>query len=157
MAQTMVANCLSNKKILDGYDNRFNVFSDLCFTNFNIHIEANRFFRVMDRDYPGSYFIYNTRDTERWIQSRLNHSYNDVTLKSRFFSIFNTTDIEVLKKIWRNEKSQFEFELREYFKNSSKFVTIDIESDNVSEAMSSFLGLKFNEEHWRKLNVTVDC
>ena len=154
LALTMVANCVNGQKILSGYDQQFKVFSDLCFTNHNVNIEANKFFRILDRDYPKSYFIYNNRNTEDWIESRLNHTHKGVSMVSRFLSIYNTSNVDVLKAAWRLEKELFEKDIKSYFGSSSFFLELDIECSNVSELIGNFLGMTFNAEHWRQHNKT---
>src|SRR5262245_17437716 len=49
LARRMIENCLDDRPILDGYDREFRVFSDMQAQSGRIRIEANQYFRVLDR------------------------------------------------------------------------------------------------------------
>jgi hypothetical protein len=154
LALSIVNNCLNNQKIFYGFDQQFRVFSDLFFCNHNISIEANRYFRIMDRDYPGSYFIYNYRKMENWIASRCNHSNQGADLIERFRSVYNTQDDEIIKGAWRRERENFESEIRAYFGNSPRYMELDIEAPDVASRISRFLDRPLVEAHWQQANKT---
>lgn len=150
LALTMISNCLMNKKIFSGYDEKYRVFSDMMFMNRNIDIQANKFFKVMDRDYPDSYFIYNYRNTDNWVKSRLNHLAGmDISFISRSLSVHNTKDVTEIMNIWKLEKERFEFDVRHYFMGRKNFLEIDIEKDDVCKAISSLLGRTMDSAYWK--------
>ena len=154
LALVMKKNLIQEKKIFAGYDHRFKVYSDMTFIYYCICIEANEHFRIMDRDYPGSYFIYNNRDMEKWLASRLNHSGGGHSLAERSRSIYNTADENKLKEIWRTQKQRFEQDIRDYFSGCERFLEIDIEKDDVCAAICNLLGLKLDCSHWKVLGKT---
>lgn len=128
LALAMHKNLIEGRRIFAGYDQQYKVYSDMTFANHSIYIEANEHFRIMDRDYPGSFFIYNNRDTEKWLTSRINHNAGDVhSLAARSLAIYNTRDEARLKAIWRAQKQRFEQDVRDYFSGCARFLEIDIE------------------------------
>ncbi len=150
LALAMQQNLIEEKKIFAGYDDRYRVFSDMTFANYSIHIEANEHFRIMDRDYPGSYFIYNTRNMENWLASRINHNAGEEhSLAARSRSIYNTDDEARLKDIWRARRQRFEQDVRDYFSGRGRFLEIDVEKDDVCLAIGNLLGMKLDCAHWK--------
>lgn len=155
LALEMKKNLIQEKKIFTGYDHRFKVYSDMTFSNYSIYIEGNAHFRIMDRDYPGSYFIYNYRDTEKWLASRLNHDPGrGHSLAERSRSIYNAKDDNELKEIWRNQKQRFEQDVKDYFSGCERFLEIDIEKDDVCLSISHLLGMKLDCSQWRIIGKT---
>ena len=155
LARAMQKNLIEEKKIFAGYDHHYKVYSDMTFVNYSIFIEANEHFRIMDRDYPGSYFIYNNRDTEKWLTSRMNHNIGDKhSLVARSQSIYNTKHEANLKEIWRTRKQRFEQDIRGYFSGCERFLEIDVEKDEVCLSISNLLGMKLDCSHWKTLGKT---
>ena len=146
----MLHNLVSGKKILTGYDTKFQVYSDLTFVNHSIDIQANTFFRIMDRDYPGSYFIYNTRGMEDWIKSRAGHAKHrdQNSYLSRSMSLNNTSDPEVVFANWREQRHRFETDIRSYFANADNFVELDVKQDDVCRTLSDLLHVELDAKHW---------
>jgi hypothetical protein len=66
LARTMIVNLLEGRAAFHGYDDKFQVFSDFNWTNYSIDVCGNKFYRALDRDYPGSFFIYNHRPLQKW-------------------------------------------------------------------------------------------
>jgi hypothetical protein len=153
IAIQMTLNCISGKKVLDGYDDKFRVFSDLFYLNNKVCIEGNRFFRNMDKDYPNSYFIYNTRDMKKWIESRSNAV---PSLLDRYKNVYGTPDVEEIKKVWMSERLQFESELDKYFKDHGKFMVLDIESEMAASNIRDFLSIDMDLSAWKWLGRTQD-
>lgn len=74
LALTMVSNICSGRRVFDGYDARYRVFSDLIYLDARVLIEGNEYFEEMMNDYPNARFIYNYRNQGEWIRSRLLHA-----------------------------------------------------------------------------------
>jgi len=151
LATKMLQNCIENKKIFNGYDNKYQVFSDMIFLNENIHFEGNFFFKKMDRDYPGSYFIYNHRPIDNWIDSRLNHGQNSKknSFIKRSFKVYGQDENYIIEK-WKADRIFFEKELFAYFKNSKKLLKLNIEDKNINHPalIEEFLGEKLERKLW---------
>jgi hypothetical protein len=128
LAATMINNCLNDRRILSGYHNQFRVFSDMIAQTPQIRFEANSLFRILDRDYPESYFIYNNRRTEDWLASRWKkpcgkYNFTNVELEMQ---ILNTRDPQEVVDTWKKDKKDFEQEIRKYFANNDRFLEFDI-------------------------------
>ena len=147
----MVENCINGKKIFNGYDQKYSVFSDMLFLNENIHIEGNHFFKIIDRDYPNSLFIYNYRNMDNWINSRLSHGVNsqNPSFIDRSLKVYSE-DTEMIKKRWQQTRLTFEKEISLYFSGSNKLLLLDIEDGNVNhpEIISKFVGYQMNPKYW---------
>ncbi len=150
LAATMIDNCLNDRRILTGYDRRFRVFSDMTAQTLRMRFEANSLFRILDTDYPGSYFIYNNRSMEGWLASRWKkpcgkYSCTYVELEQR---ILNTTDPQKVVDTWKKEKLDFEREAREYFRGNSRFLEFDITDPMAPHKIGDLLGITFDPSHW---------
>jgi hypothetical protein len=155
LAPHMVMNCIWGRKIFHGYDRQFRVFSDLFFMNERIVIEGNQYFRVMDRDYPGSFFIYNTRSMDKWLQSRLRHGPDGAVMIDRFKYLFGTDDTNVIIRYWIDLRTRFEAELKEYFAGSERFLILNIESKDPAGQIARFLGMDLNLAAWQHMHATT--
>ncbi len=151
LAIAMVENCLHDRRILDGYDEQYRVFSDMIAHTRRIRFEANSLFRILDTDYPGSYFIYNSRKIEDWINSRWKQprrKYNcsNVELEMR---MLNTTDPRVVVDRWKKERQDFEREVRVYFAGNPRFLEFEITDPEAPRLISRLLGLELDAAHWK--------
>ena len=148
LAIHMTLNCIQGRRVFFGYDEKFRVFSDLTFLNNRISIEANSFFRTMDKDYPGSFFIYNTRNIQKWIASRLRHVGLSGSFLERYCNVLQTSDQNVVVDRWIEERTRFERDLNDYFGESDRLLVLDIESDQPAKLISSFLGMDLDVMAW---------
>jgi hypothetical protein len=149
----MVENCLDDRPILDGYDREFRVFSDMQAQSGRIRIEANQYFRVLDRDYPGAYFIFNNRDLSGWINSRsanfvTPHGATNLELEMRRL---NTTDPQEAVQLWVRERNAFEAEVRRYFRGNPRFLEIDITDPDLPRRISRHIGRTMDPAHWKHI------
>lgn len=150
LALRMLRNMLSGKKILTGYDRRYQVYSDMIFANHSINIEANSFFKILDRDYPGSFFIYNKRNLEDWLRSRASQSQKlgENSFIKRQMSLNNTSEPDVVFEVWKTQRLRLESDVRSYFKGATNFVEIDINNDDVPGMISDLLQVELDGSHW---------
>lgn len=156
LAKQMLVNCLSNRKILRGFDGSYRVFSDMYFRNEKIYFEANSLFKQLDHDYPKSLFIYNTRPIENWLVSRARHKSGDGTKTFIDFYkryINSESDLDVMN-LWRHTRIEFEKNIFSYFKGRDNFMELDIEQDDVIAKLNSFANLAFPDSAWMKHNET---
>jgi hypothetical protein len=154
LAKAMVINCLENRKIFSGYDKKYRVYSDMIVRTRRILIEANTLFPEMNRDYPRSYFIYNTRNIDEWLESRAAHT-NEVNGESMLqfeFRRLRTRERSVVFDHWKKRRLDFEADLRAYFEGSDRLLEIDIANPDFPKEISSFLGMDLDGRHWAKYN-----
>ena len=95
-ARQIQANFTFSRPLLEGLD-RFTGYADLEVCG---EFYAYRLFPQLDLQYPGSTFVYNKRDVNAWITSRLNHSlrvkgsYADRYL-NRMRAAFNNPSLDI--------------------------------------------------------------
>jgi len=150
LATTMIDNCLHDRKILTGYDHQYRVFSDMIAQTLRVRFEGNSLFRILDTDYPGSYFIYIHRNMEDWLMSRWNkpcgrYKCTNVELEMR---ILNTRDPQQALDTWRKERLAFEQDVRTYFEGNTRFLDLDIMDPDLPGRISGFLRRPLDPSRW---------
>jgi hypothetical protein len=138
LAKQIVQNVKENKNPLFKYEN-YDCYTDMESSDDNIFIYLTHY-KLLDKKYPGSKFILNIRDVEKWIESRLNHpgylqSHMNITGLSR------EGVIEHWKKSWYKHLQ----EVVDYFQNrENDFLIFNIETEGYKliDFMSNFVNLK---------------
>ncbi len=69
LARRMRDNLEAGRRILDGYDHRYDAFTDMEFNDPDDWFEGFKRFRELLRDYPAAKFVLNTREQEAWLLS----------------------------------------------------------------------------------------
>lgn len=153
LAQTMLTNAIQGHRLLRGYDHRFRVFSDMVFNTMDFRFEANSMFPALDRQYPESYFVLNTRPEAAWLSSR----------QAKYFRRFQMTMPELECRVsglsepgeaankWLLERREFEARVGSYFHGSDFFLNLDITRRDVPQQLETFLASKFDSSSWRKV------
>lgn len=142
LAQKMLNNVRLGKRILNGYDKRYIAFSDFTYLDYETVIEGNEYFREMYLDYPGSFFILNTRPTQNWLESRARHKNGN--FMKRYMNILGITDQSEMFEWWSQQKQLHEEAVRKFFEDKpSQFVEIDIEKPDVVEKLKLGLDIDF--------------
>jgi hypothetical protein len=149
LVNRMLENLDEGRKIFDGYDADYRVFTDLIYMGDDQRIEGNQFYAEMDRDYPNSFFILNTRDTEDWIASRMKHSDGKFLRQEMGFT--EDPDPEKIADLWRLEKETHEAGARRYFSGHPRFLEIDIHEPDIPDKFSKLLDMEFDPRMWRKI------
>jgi len=152
LVSRMLLNLKRGDKILSGYDRWYRAFTDLTLVSQECRVEGNRFFPEMDRDYPGSFFILNNRNTDDWIASRMKHA--DGRLLRRQMALSRFSDQAEAAALWRKEKEAHEEQVRAYFAGNPRFAEVDIDSPDVPGQLSKLLGIEFNPKHWARVGAT---
>ena len=156
LAKSMEANFNCGKKILDGIS-QYNVYSDMVYVDGKISIEANKLFRELDKNYPGSHFIFNDRPVDDWIQSRLNHEsgpYGSFT--GRWQSATGLSREKVIDS-WRTGYFQHKEQVFKYFQGRSDFMHFDLNKKSVTDVVS-FLNseYKLDPKKWVMRGSTLE-
>ena|GEM_PF-2387387 len=155
LATAMMRNILSGKKVFDGFDDYFRAFSDMSLTTDDFDIQGQTFFRRMDHDYPGSYFIFNRRPIDKWVHSRMKHHQDKPNpLIEHYKKLYSTLDPDKIASIWIDEHEEHARRLRSYFGDRPEYCEIDIENDDVTARMSGFLGVDFAPSEWPHIGRT---
>jgi len=153
LAPAMMENMLNKQKIFHGFDRKFRVFSDMSLTEGFLDIQGQVYFPIMDRDYPGSLFLFNHRPIANWIRSRTNHVSKKPphSLLDRYRMLYQTDDVEQIARLWTAEFEDHRRRLRAYFGDAPNYLELDIETDDVPARLSAFVGHSFGPEDWLHL------
>jgi len=155
LVDVMIENIYTGRKVLHGYDSQFRVFTDFTSVSSTEPVEGNKFFREMDRDYPGSYFILNNRDTQEWLLSRARH--NKGTFLGRYMAALGTNDVDEVLTFWARQKVTHENVVREYFADNERFLELNIDRADVPQQLESFLGIQLDYSSWEMVGETKHC
>lgn len=153
VARRMVRNCLADNKLLEGFDSEYRVFSDLGYTTQRTYFEGNAYFRIMDRDYPGSAFILNTRNVDDWVKSRAKHANG--RLLAAYKSILGTEDESVIFALWKRNWQNHEADVRQYFTGRDNLLIFDIVNDGPQQ-ITDFLGVDLDHKEYEWVGKTPE-
>ena len=158
LAKTMLKNCLNGKAVLHGYDKKYTVFCDMFYRNKKFFFEGNSLFRELSVDYPDALFLYNTRDIDSWVKSRLNHHRKEqgIPFLDVFKQMLNTEDHDEIVQYWKKTRTRFEADIREFFKDKNNFLELDINDPIFVSKLSKFVGVELDQLHWGKHNKTKE-
>lgn len=146
VASVMDDNRRRGRPLLDGID-RYDLYADMEMMTGNQNIEAFRWFREIDTQYPGSRFILNLRDREHWIRSRLRHSRGTYAERWREYLGSSTTEELVLR--WRADWDDHLSDVRAYFSGRpADLVEFDIECGSAEVLVSFFTSWNLNADEW---------
>lgn len=157
LALGMFANLLNGKRVFAGFDQRFRCYSDMVYVNDRIALEGNWHFRTMDRDYPGSYFIYNTRNMDKWLNSKAKWVGPAGSYMERYKKILQTQKDEEVIAYWRTKRLDFEDQMRRYFAGRQNLLEVDIEDQDCPHRIRDFLGLALDPAKWQWANKSQDA
>ena len=134
IAETMLKNMRMSQPLLEGID-KANVYSDMEYLhNDGEFFYGHRLFPILDLQYPGSLFIFNTRNLESWIRSQLAHKSKKSGLyirriKKGLQAIYPKRKIKTddVIEMWRRTWYQHEDEVNRYFTGKSNLLKVNIE------------------------------
>jgi hypothetical protein len=137
----MKRNKEQNKPLLKGYE-KYSFFSDMEHFDDDMGVFYSHiyYYELLDKQYPNSKFILNTRNVDNWIKSRLNHKFSGITgyYASYIMSRLNLNSEQLLDK-WRLEWDNHHTEVKEYFKRrDDDFLIFDIEYDDPQKIVNFF-------------------
>jgi len=144
----MLVNIDKGKRLLSGYDSRFLVYADLILADESIVVEGNHFFSRLFDEYPNSFFVLNTRPTEKWLDSRIRHGNGHFL--ARYMRVVGTDEPREVINLWRSQKEEHELKVREFFADKpGRLVEVNIESDNAAQLLSSALPFELEDVAWK--------
>lgn len=110
-------------------------------------IYAFEYFRELDQQYPGSRFILNTRDIERWIRSRMEFLHSDYNFCPHGDDVHDS-HLE-LENCWRAHWHTHLRSVKEYFSEwPEKLLEFDIETDGIDKIISFFDEYDLDSTKW---------
>ncbi|OAN61285.1 hypothetical protein A8B79_07430 [Balneola sp. EhC07] len=118
-------------------------------------VYAYKHFKQLDKHYPESKFIFNTREKEDWIKSRLklNKDNNLITYRScRCGDNYHSSEQELIQ-CWGTEWDEHHQNVLDYFEDKEdKLLYFDIQKDGVDKLTNFFSDLDLDTKHWKKRN-----
>jgi len=154
LGKCILDNLQERRELLYGINNN-DIYSDFCYSTENILYEATENFKLLDQQYPNSYFILQTRDKDDWIRSRFMHkSKNKEDFYVRAKKTLNL-DEKKLKEYWLLRRKTLHKEIRDYFTDHPNFINFDIDNDPIDKIVE-FLRTDYNidSKFWKKYNAT---
>ena len=103
----------------------------------NVDFIAQKF-EIVDRQYPGSKFVYTTRSIEDWLGSRRRHVRNNQLLRE--IGKYDGTLLEIDEAKWRRRYDDHRRRVLEYFKGRDDFLELAIDAENKWGQICKFLG-----------------
>lgn len=88
-------------------------------------LEGYKEFEYLDKSFPDSVFILNTRDVEDWIISRYMHQNGAY---ANFYAQHYKVEIDQLADIWHKDWIDHIAACRQYFSRNEKFIEINIDT-----------------------------
>lgn len=150
LAETIFANREAGRPLLSGLE-RARVFSDMELNGAKRRLEAYTLFREFDEQYPGSRFILNLRDKDRWLRSRLNQGNGGYAQKQ--MATKGAATQEELLAIWSREWDAHLADARAYFADKpGQLVEFNIETDDPQKLVDAFPEYGLSAENWGKRN-----
>lgn len=142
-----IKNNLDQKnKLLDGQYERYDVFTDMTYdevkTKPYYSFEGLNYFKLLDRDYPNSKFILNTRRLDGWLKSRYKHYFSKCSgWRVSMKDLFGHDDP---RDFWENQWKVHHQEVQSYFKDRpSDLLIFNIETEVADDIVSFFKELNF--------------
>lgn len=131
------------RPMLEGYE-EYDAFLDIA--------PVYRHFDVLDRQYPGSKFIYPDRDDESWVESRRKHVLRN-RIKQATGEI-ETNFLTVEPEEWLRQKREHRERVERYFRSrEADLLIINIVAGDGYHALCPFLGLPVIDEPFPRKNV----
>ena len=146
IAETMLRNMRMSQPLLKGID-KASVYSDMEYVHDDGEFfYGHRLFPILDLQYPGSIFIFNTRNLESWIKSQLAHKSKKSGLYIRrirkglrAMHPERKIKTEDVVKMWRRTWRQHENEVNQYFSDKSNLLRVNIESTESKQQLITSL------------------
>ena len=118
------------------------VFSDITYNLWGK--DPKDYYKILDKQYPESKFIFNYRDVNDWIKSRSNHG----KLLQEHLLFYSCSNFDELKNVWKKLFESHFKECKEYFKKrKADFLEFNIDEDG-PEKICNFL-----KDYYPNLNI----
>jgi len=144
LARVMAENITAGAPPLQGID-KWVGYTDMQRVTKSGVIEACEYYPTLAAYYPRSYFILNTRDKDRWIQSRLKHGATQ-NYSKRYRKGLGLKTLEETIEAWSQMWDRHHAAVPAFFEGSGqRFLTYNIETDT-PDRLSEFLAPDFKTD-----------
>lgn len=175
LAKAILDNIRLGTRLLPEKYDEYTFFSDMeCSFKSAGKIEwffAFKHFDELDRQYPGSRFILNTRDADAWVRSRMRHRFGmmlnedgsvesgDYSYAEQVLSWLNASGHNLSKEnlgsFWKEEREQHHEKVLTYFKNRpDDLLVFDFGRDPFSKFAAFFSDFEFTVDRMPLVNKT---
>ncbi|WP_444932175.1 sulfotransferase [Microbulbifer sp. SSSA002] len=152
LALKIEENFKSGRLLLEGYE-QYNFYGDMEMVSSRYIYAFEKYYKQLDHQYPGSFFILNNRPIERWVESRKRHGNG--TYLERFKKIYRCNEEEVIRR-WEYEWYRHHSNVLKYFYGRDNFLLFNIETDS-GEKLIDFIGEPdLKASYYRHTNKTED-
>jgi hypothetical protein len=126
LANRIFRNLVDSAPLLTGYE-EYSVFSDMeDIVRGVFAFEAYKLYPYLSAQYPGSLFILNTRDVDKWLKSRLEHG----GYAKKWKNLLSVESDEELLSSWRRDWVRHHENVERFFAPGQyRFLKFDIEND----------------------------
>jgi hypothetical protein len=161
LAVSMHENALHNKPLIPEHYQQYYVFTDMERMDADPIISIPiLYFKELDKQYPGSKFILNTRNKEAWLRSRSKHLFNVFTqtsLLNESAKILKLSEQEVVEH-WSQEWDDHHAAVLEHFKDRPQdLLVFNIDTDKADKLIAFLQGnFKLNAKYYGHKNRTTD-
>lgn len=97
----------------------FTVFSDFVYLDDRVFIENHTLYPTFERLFPDAYFIFNDRDVDRWIDSRIRHRGGDFV--TRYMAVKGCSREQALAE-WRADFLSHREAVLAHFRGNPRFL-----------------------------------
>ena len=149
LAKWIHQNHQKGRKLLEGCD-QFQFYSDM---EDAPHVYAHiLYYKLLDQQYPGSKFILNIRDKNKWLLSRLRFGrYCEQYAEAHGLSVPQTV------ALWSQQWDSHVIDVLNYFRQKSNLLVFNIDEHDIGYLVSFFPELKLEvKDFWQKKNATVE-
>lgn len=134
-------NLTTGRRPFEGHE-EYVFYSDLMGPVGQPVFEGHYHFKEFYDAYPGSLFILNTRDEDKWIKSRFLHA----DMVGRFRNFYGLKTEAEVEDLWRRQWRTHHARVREFFKDKpGRLLEFDIEKEGGAE-LSAFLAPHFKTD-----------
>jgi hypothetical protein len=141
-ARLLIEKALKNNRDLLHYFDEYDVYSDMGLFSY---------FKELDKSYPDSKFILNTRDANDWVESRIRH--DEGLNKSQPFEFKRPVDRNQRKKLLEF-REKIHNDILDHFMGRNDFLIIDVCKGEGWEKLCPFLGVPIPKKPFPYLNKT---
>jgi hypothetical protein len=156
LAQSMFHKMKTNKLLISDEYNQYDIFTDMetiFIANGSLQIiHMYEYFKILDDQYPNSKFIFNIRNIDDWIESRLKHEVKSILIEnsvvnlkkpilywkiySKIFKELNKTNIiELWKSHWQKQHNL----VVQYFSHRPQDLLVyNIDTDKTLDKFKNF-------------------
>lgn len=129
LANKIYENKKNGVSLLSGYE-EYQAFVDMEDADKQQYVAID-LFKDLYRQYPDAIFIFNDRNVEKWIQSRLKHGL----YAKRCMEAIGLNSIDEVKEYWRKQYIDHKHNVLEFFGDKLNFIYFKIDEKNSNDKL----------------------